>query len=134
MASRLILERTRVMIVEEDWDFGIKLADGFAARGYHPVLFRFIDAAIAELEDIRPRAIFGGLQCSEPTMRIDTSEARFLIQTISSRVPVITIADAVGEDFTTVVLRHGVRRFLFRTVHFSEVGNVLQSELHAAVA
>jgi len=40
------------MIVEEDWEFGVKLADGLAARGYHPVLFRFVDAAIAEHNSI----------------------------------------------------------------------------------
>ena len=134
MVGRLILERTRVMIVEEDWDFGIKLADGLAARGYHPVLFRFVDAAIAELNSIRPRAVLVGLRSSESADQSDTSEALILIRAICSRVPVITIADTVGEDLTTVVIRQGVGRFVFKPIEFSQVGDVLQSELTVAAA
>jgi len=134
MVGRLILERTRVMIVEEDWDFGIKLADGLAARGYHPVLFRFVEAAIAELNSIRPRALLVGVRSSEPAAQSDRSEALILIQAICSRVPVITIADTVGDDLTTVVIRQGVGRFAFKPIEFSQVGDVLHSELTVAAA
>src|SRR5215813_2918228 len=79
MVGRLILDRTRVMIVEEDWDFGIKLADGLAARGYHPVLFRFVDAAIAELNSIRPRAVLVGVRSSEPAAQSDTTSETLIL-------------------------------------------------------
>src|SRR5262250_479938 len=134
MVGRLILERTRVMIVEEDWEFGIKLADGLAARGYHPVLFRFVDAAITELDSIRPRGVLVGLQPAEPAAQNDASEALILIRAICSRVPVITVADTVGEDLTTVVIRQGLRRFEFKPIEFSQVGDVLRSELTVAAA
>ena len=133
MVGRLILERTRVMIVE-DWHFGIKLADGLAARGYHPVLFRFVEAAIAELNSIRPRALLVGVRSSEPAAQSDTSEALILIRAICSRVPVIPIADTVGEDLTTVAIRQGVGRFVFKPIEFSQVGDVLHSELTVAAA
>ena len=71
MASRQNGERTRVMIVEQDLDFGLKLADWLATHGYQPVFVRTVDAAINELSGVRPRAIFIGLGCSEPAARID---------------------------------------------------------------
>jgi len=122
------------MIVEEDWEFGIKLADGLAARGYHPVLFRFVDAAITELDSIRPRGVLVGLRPAEPAAQNDASEALILIRAICSRVPVITVADTVGEDLTTVVIRQGLRRFEFKPIEFSQVGDVLRSELTVAAA
>ena len=62
MANRQNGGRTCVMIVEQDWDFGMKLADWLAAHGYQPVLVRSVDAAIDELSDIRPQAVFVGLR------------------------------------------------------------------------
>jgi len=47
-------------------------------------------------------------------------------------VPVITIADQTSEDLTQVVFRQGARRFVVKPVEFSQVGEVLQSELTAA--
>src|SRR5437867_4222983 len=113
MAGPLGLGRTRAMVVEEDWDFGIKLADRLAAEGYHPVLFRSVDVAIAELRSIRPRAILIGRRCAEPAAQVDTTEALRLIQTITARVPVTTLAETVDEDLTTIVVRYGARRFVF---------------------
>ena len=49
MASRQNSERTRVMIVEQELDFGLKLADWLATHGYQPVFVRTVDAAINEL-------------------------------------------------------------------------------------
>lgn len=132
MASRQNGERTRVMIVEQDWDLGMKLADWLAAHGYQPVLARTIDAAIAELSGVRPQAIFVGLGCSAPASQSDIGELLLMIQTICPRVPVTTIADQGGEDLTQVVFRQGIRRFMVKPVEFSQIGEVLQSELSAA--
>lgn len=132
MASRKNGERTRVMIVEQDVDFGMKLADWLATHGYQPVFVRTVDAAIDELSGVRPRAIFVGLGCSEPAARIDMAEVLLMIQTVCPRVPVNTIADQASEDLTQVVFRQGARRFVVKPVEFSQIGEVLQSELGAA--
>jgi DNA-binding response OmpR family regulator len=132
MARRQNGERTRVMIVEQDLDFGMKLADWLATHGYQPVFVRTVDAAIDELNGFRPRAIFVGLGCSEPAARIDIAEVLLMIQTVCPRVPVITIADETSEDLTQVVFRQGARRFVVKPVEFSQIGEVLQSELSAA--
>jgi len=132
MTRRQNGERTRVMIVEQDLDFGMKLADWLATHGYQPVFVRTVDAAIDELSSVRPRAIFVGLGCSEPAARIDIAEVLLMIQTVCPSVPVITIADQTSEDLTQVVFRQGARRFVVKPVEFSQVGEVLQSELSAA--
>ena len=136
MAGPLGLGRTRAMVVEEDWDFGIKLADGLAAEGYHPVLFRSVDVAIAELRSIRPRVILIGRRCAEPAVQVDTTDALRLIQTMTARVPVTTLAETGDEDLTTIVVRYGAGRVGFNTVEFSGVGQalhqVLRSELNEA--
>jgi DNA-binding NtrC family response regulator len=129
MASRQNGERMRIMIVEQDLDFGMKLADWLAAHGYQPVFVRTIEAAIDELSGVRPRAIFVGLGCSEPSTRIDIAEVLLLIQTVCPRVPVIPIADQHSEDLMQVVFRQGARRFVVKPVEFSQICKVLQSEL-----
>jgi DNA-binding NtrC family response regulator len=132
MASRLNGERTRVMIVEQDLDFGLKLADWLASHGYQPVFVRTVDAAIHELSGVRPRAIFIGLGCSEPAARIDIAEVLLMIQTICPRVPAITISGQTSKDLTQVVFRQGARRFVVKSVEFSQIAEVLLSELSAA--
>ena len=134
MTSRQNGERTRVMIVEHDLDFGMKLADWLAAQGYHPVLLRTVEAAISEVNDIRPQAVFIGLRTSERGPQVDAFEALLLIQTICPLVPVITLGDQASEGFAQLVVRQGVRRFIVKPVEFAQIGHVLESELSAIVA
>jgi DNA-binding NtrC family response regulator len=132
MANRHNGERTCVMIVEQDWDFGMKLADWLAAHGYQPVLVRSIDAAIDELSDIHPQAVFVGLQASKPNAQMNANEVLLMIQTICPLVPVITIADEASQGQTQVVFRQGGRSFLVKPVEFSQIGEVLKSAVSTA--
>jgi DNA-binding NtrC family response regulator len=131
MANRQNGERMRVMIVEQELDFGLKLADWLATHGYQPVCVRTVDAAIDELSGVHPRAIFVGLGCSEPAARIDIAEVLLMIQTVCPRVPAITISGQPNEDLTQVVFRQGARRFVVKSVEFSQITEVLLSELSA---
>jgi DNA-binding NtrC family response regulator len=132
MASLQNGERTRVMIVEQDLDLGLKLADWLATHGYQPVFVRSVDAAIDELSGIRPQAIFVGLGCSEPASQIDIAEVLLMIQTVCPRVRTITISGQNNEDLTQVVFRQGARRFVVKSVEFSQISEVLLSEVNAA--
>ena len=132
MASRQNGDRTRVMVVEQDLDFGMKLADWLATHGYQPVFVRTVDAAINELSGVRPRAIFVGLGCSEPAARIDMAEVLLMIQTVCPRVPAMTISGQTNGDLTQVVFRQGARRFVVKSVEFSQIVEVLLSELSTA--
>jgi DNA-binding NtrC family response regulator len=134
MEARQNRERTRVMIVDPEVDFGMKLADWLAAHGYQPVFVRTVDAAIDEMSGFRPQAVFIGLQSLERRPKMDAFEALLLIQTICPHVPVITIADQASEDFAQLMVRQGVRRFLVRPVEFSQIGHVIESELNATAA
>jgi DNA-binding NtrC family response regulator len=134
MVSRQNGERTRVMIVEHDLDYGMKLADWLATHGYHPVLLRTVEAAIGEVNDIRPQAVFIGLRSPERGPQMDAFAALLLIQTICPLVPVITIGDQASESFAQLVVRQGVRRFLMKPVEFAQIGHVLESELSAVTA
>ena len=131
MTSRQHGERTRVMIVEQDLEFGLKLADWLATHGYHPAFISTANAAIDGLAGFRPQAVFVGLG-STRAARVDMVEIFLLIQTICPSVPVIIMADQTSEDLTQVVFRQGVRRLLVKPVEFSRIGEVLQSELSAA--
>ena len=133
MASQQNGERARVMVVEQDLDFGLKLADWLATHGYHTVFVRTIDAAIDGLSSFQPQVVFIGLGWSAPAAQTDMVEILLLIQTISPCTPVIMMADQVSEDLTQVLFRQGIRRFLIKPVKFSEVGELLQSELSAAM-
>jgi DNA-binding NtrC family response regulator len=132
MTSRQNVERTRVMIVEQDLEFGLKLADWLATHGYHPAFISTANAATDALVGFRPQAVFVGLGCSARTARIDMFEILLLIQTIFPSVPVIMMADQTSGDLKHVVFRQGVLRFLVKPVEFSHIGEVLQSELTAA--
>jgi DNA-binding response OmpR family regulator len=132
MANRENGERTRVMIVEQDQELGLKLADWLATHGYHPVFIRTVNAAIDGLAGFRPQAVVVGLGCSAPAAQVDMVEVLLLIQTICPSVPVIMMADQTSEDLTHVVFRQGARRVLVKPVAFSRIGEALQSELSAA--
>ena len=133
MANRQNGGRTCVMIVEQDWDFGMKLADWLAAHGYQPVLVRSVEAAIDELSAIRPQAVFIGLRASKPQAQMNTDEVLLMIQTICPLVPVITMAEEDSQAQTQIVFRQGGRSFLVKPVEFSQIGEVLQSALSAAM-
>ena len=132
-ASQQNGERTRVMIVEQDLDFGLKLADWLATHGYHPVFVRTVDAAVDGLSGFRPQVVFIGLGWSVPVVQTDMAEILLLIQTISPCTPVIMMADQASEDLTQVLFRQGIRRFMIKPVKFSEVSELVQSELGAAM-
>lgn len=132
MATRQNREGACVMIVEQDLDFGFKLADWLAAHGYQAVLVRSVDAAIDELCEVRPQAVFVGRGFSEPAAQIGMSEILLLIQTLCPRVPMITIADQTSKDLTQIVFRQGVRHFLVKPVEFTQIDQVLRSEFGAS--
>lgn len=87
MTSRKNGERTRVMIVEQDLEFGLKLADWLATHGYHPAFIRTVNGAIDGLTGFRPQAVFVGLGCSARAVQGDMVEILFLVRTICPSGP-----------------------------------------------
>jgi hypothetical protein len=50
-------ERTRVMIVDPEWQFGLELADCLATGGYQAILVRSLESMIDDLGELQPGAI-----------------------------------------------------------------------------
>lgn len=132
MASRQNGTRACVMIVEQDLDFGIKLADWLAVHAYQPVLVRSVDAAIEELREISPQVVFVGRGHPEPAAQSGIPELLLLIQTLCPGVPVITIADQTSEDLTHDVFRQGIHHGLVKPIEFTQISHVLRPELNSA--
>lgn len=119
-------KRIRVMIVDTDWNLGIKLADWLAARGYQPVLHRSYNAALAEVNSIRPEAIIIAVDsCSLPG-QVDVSQLLFRLQTVCPDLPVIGIADTTSES-VTLFGDHSDVHLLVKPVDFLEVERLLRS-------
>jgi hypothetical protein len=55
-----------------------------------------------------------------------------MIQTICPRVPAVTASGQTNKNLTQVVFRQGARRFVVKSVEFSQIAEVLLSELSAA--
>ena len=49
--------RTRVMIVDPEWQFGLELADCLATSGYQAILVRSLESMIDDLGELQPGAI-----------------------------------------------------------------------------
>jgi len=130
MRNRNVRQRARIMIVEQDWDYGIGLADWLAANGYQPVLIRSVDAAIAELSVVRPQALVVGLGSCVPQSHMEAMDVLLLLKTICPGVPAIAVADDPG--LIPLIIRQASRRCLRRAVGFPAVGEALVHELDAA--
>lgn len=85
--------RSRVMIVDPELQFGLKLADCLATNGYHAVLVRDLESMLAELGEIQPEAILlSPDSCDEErgTAEFDTLRA---INVLCPQAPVLTLAE-----------------------------------------
>ena len=134
MANRQNSVQTCVMIVEQDVDFGMKLADWLAAHGYRSVLVRSVEVAIEELRDIHPQVVFVGHAHSEPEAQIGISEILLLVQALCPGVPVITITDQTSEDLIHAVFGQGAHHFQVKPFAFTQISHVLRSELSSSAA
>ena len=91
MTSWTVAGRERVVIVDRDLEFGLKLADCLASSGYHGVLGRSLDAMLEDLEELKPGAI---LLHSDPGDHEKESPGADTLQAVKAlypQVPVMTL-------------------------------------------
>ncbi len=89
--------RSRVMIVDPEWQFGLKLADCLATNGYHAVLVRDLQSMLTELGEIQPEAILlSSDSCDEKrgTAEFDTLGA---LNVLCPHAPVLTVAERMRD-------------------------------------
>lgn len=95
-----IAGRERVVIVDRDFDFGLKLADCLASSGYHAVLGRSLDAILDDLSEMQPGAI---LLSSDPWNRENTDNQRETLRTVKAlcpQAPVISLMKPKHDTLT----------------------------------
>ena len=85
--------RSRVMIVDPEWQFGLKLADCLATNGYHAVLVRDLQSMLTELREIQPEAILlSSDSCEEEREAAELDTLRAL-NILCPQAPVWTVAE-----------------------------------------
>ena len=89
--------RSRVMIVDPELQFGLKLADCLATNGYHAVLVRDLHSMLTDLREIQPEAILlSSDSCDEQqrTAEFDTLRA---LNALCPQTPVLTVVEPVRD-------------------------------------
>ncbi len=76
--------RTRVMIVDPEWQFGLELADCLATSGYQAILVRNLESIIDNLGELQPGAIL--LRADSYGDRLDGQGAETL-ETVKALCP-----------------------------------------------
>ncbi len=132
--ENLSKKRPCVMIVDHDLDFGIKLADWLAAHGYQAVLVRSVETAIDECRDLRPQAIFIGLDHTDPTPSMNLRELFRAIETACPGISVVTMGYRASGRLIQVVTGGAVRHVLVKPISSTYIGRLLQAELNRTTA
>jgi hypothetical protein len=117
------------MIVDHDWEFGIKLADWLATHGYQAVLVRSVEAAIEEYPAVNPQAVFIGLDHAESPSLLILERLFRAIETTRFRIPVVTMGERPGGDLPNIppdgVVRH--LHFPSRPLEFTSIDRLLRT-------
>ena len=102
MSSTKQTGRSRVMIVDPELQFGLKLADCLATNGYHAVLVRDLQSMLTELREIQPEAILlSSDSCEEKrgTAELDTLRA---LNVLCPQAPILTVVEPMPDASCTL--------------------------------
>jgi len=91
MITGNVTSRERVVIVDRDLDFGLKLADCLASSGYHAVLGRSLDAMIEDLSEMQPGAILLSDDPCDGELGSDGAATLQEVKSLCPEAPVITL-------------------------------------------
>lgn len=123
-------KRACVMIMDQDLDFGIKLADWLAVHGYQAVLVRSLETAIEECRQLRPQAVFLALRGSEPASLMNVRGLLLAVGATCPGISVVIMGDRAIGKLIQVTTSGGVRLVLVHPLEFTHIGRLLQAELH----
>ena len=107
MMSGSIASRERVVIVDRNLDFGLKLADCLASSGYHAVLGRSLDALIDELSEMQPNAILLSPEPWHHGIVGKQTETLRTVKALCPRAPVISVMKPAHEESLGPPSTHG---------------------------
>ena len=99
MRSGTVASRERVVIVDRDLDFGLKLADCLASSGYHAVLGRSLDAMLEDLSEMRPGAILLSSDPRDHEIGANGAETLRTVKALCPQAPVIALQKPRQDGF-----------------------------------
>lgn len=122
--------RSRVMIVDAEMQFGLKLADCLATRGYHAVLVRDLESTLAQLVEIQPEAILLSQDSGGSRRNSLGMDALRTVNALCPQAPVLALTqplhqglsgvshstDTLPERSTSPRLEHPVEEVLLATL------------------
>ena len=91
--------RTRIMIVDPEWQFGLELADCLATSGYQAVLVRSLESMLHDLGELQPGAIL--LRADSRDSKLGGQESRTL-ETVRSLCPQASMLMVAKPDSDTL--------------------------------
>lgn len=94
--------RSRVMIVDAEMQFGLKLADCLATRGYHAVLVRDLESTLAQLGEIQPEAILLSQDSGRSHRNSPGMEALRTVNALCPQAPVLALSQPLHQALSGV--------------------------------
>ena len=107
MTSWTVAGRERVVIVDRDLDFGLKLADCLASSGYHAVLGRSLDAMLEDLDELKPGAILLSSDLRDQDKRDQVTDTLQTVKALYPQVPVMTLMKPGRDRFIKARAQEG---------------------------
>lgn len=83
--------RTRVMIVDPEWQFGLELADCLATSGYQAILVRSLESMIDDLGEMQPGAILLHADSYDRQLAGHGAETLQAVRALCPQAPVLTL-------------------------------------------
>lgn len=90
--------RTRVMIVDPEWQLGLKLADCLATSGYQAVLVRTLESMMDEIGEIQPDAILLSSDASVEERARQAAETIRIVNTLCPQAYVLALAEPIQKS------------------------------------
>jgi hypothetical protein len=90
--------RTRVMIVDPEWQLGLKLADCLATSGYQAVLVRNLESMMDDIGEIQPDAILLSSDASVEKRARHAAETIRIVNTLCPQAYVLALAEPKQEN------------------------------------
>lgn len=129
MITGSVTSRERVVIVDRDLDFGLKVADWLASSGYHAVLGRSLDAMLEDLSEMQPGAI---LLSGDPCDGEPDSDGDATLQAVKSlcpQAPVITLRKPGQTALTSMRLQKRTHEGRSKPIAPNRVEELLRTKL-----
>lgn len=95
--------RSRVMIVDSELQFGLKLADCLATSGYHAVLVRDLESTLAQLGEIQPEAILLSQDCGGSHKDSPGIDALRTVNALCPQAPVLALTQPAHRVMSRLV-------------------------------